>query len=111
MSKIRQSPDIDTLTDDKSKWRYCAMFLKSVYKVINGNIEIGVNVFGTVVEFRFETANQSYNVAHNLGRQVTGYIVIGSSVASSVYDGAGPKTTDNISLRASVAATIKLFIF
>ncbi len=87
------------------------MFLKDVYNILNKGITLNDNVKGVLLAVRFATANVDVDIRHGLDFVPSNYIVCGSDVATSIYDGATAADKTFFYLRASVAATVRVFIF
>jgi hypothetical protein len=95
--------------------------LDSTYKrlalVINGRISFGDgltrdNIDGTWVNVPDTgIGNTDFTVQHNLGRLPVGYILMRTSLPTSIYDGSIPATTTEITLRSIIDnANVTLFI-
>lgn len=91
--------------------RWTSIALDEVATVVNGNLELISNVRSQVIELNNLPPLEDINVPHSLVKIPTGFIVIGSSAAVSVYNGSIGWTENAISIRVSVTCSIKILVF
>jgi len=87
-----------------------ARILRDVQLILNSGILLNDNISGKVVSVNFTVANSDVRIDHGLDRIPIGYVQIGQSVATTVYDGTTSTTKNNIFLRSSAIGTVKLLI-
>ena len=90
--------------------------MQRVFRVLNGNVGFGdgTNTDNLDVEFItavFTLANTDLTVNHTLGRIPVGYFPFSKAAACDVYTGSVAATATQITLRGTVATTVKLIIF
>lgn len=89
--------------------RFVDIALEDIVRVVNGGLGPD-NFDGQVLTVTFSTANVSQAFPHTLGRAPSYYICLGSSAATSIYDGSSANTGSLIYLRATVATTARILI-
>lgn len=109
--KPRNWWNVENSGDDEAKARNTTLFLKDVYNILNGGGSLKDNFKGTLLTVTFSSANTDVAIRHGLDVVPSNYIMCGSDVATTVYDGVSSADKTFIYLRASVAATARLFIF
>jgi len=111
MSKIRSSGDLSNIKDDKEFRRFCSIVINDIVSTVNGNLGLTENTDGSLQSVDFTSANAEVGITHNLNRLPLGYILAGSSVAMSLYDGVTPSDKKYIYLKSNAAGTAKIYIF
>ncbi len=110
MSKFTSGVDIDRLQTEDEVKRWVSLAFDQLQSLINGGLSFSDNFNAKILSITISTANVDVASLHGLGRVPSGYIVLGSSAATSVYDGASANTSSILYLRASVAATVKVLV-
>lgn len=100
--------NIETLTELS---RFMSVVVRSINSVLSGRIGLVDNCETSVVTVTVVTANVDVPVNHTLKRMPNGYIMVGSSAAVTVYDGALPGNLEQLFIRSSGAGTVKLLVF
>jgi hypothetical protein len=111
VARISASTKIEMIKEDSEKFRYISIVLDNIAAVVNGNVEFLVNMRLKQVSVTFTATNTDTSVAHGLGFLPSGYIIIGSTAAMSVYDGSISNTVTTLTLRASATGTVRLLVF
>lgn len=91
--------------------RFTDIALDNIAQVINGNLSFQDNFNAKILTVTFSTANVDVASAHGLGRVPSYYICIGSTTATTLYDGSSANTASLIYLRATVATTARVLVF
>ncbi len=110
MSRIQASTDMTQVKPEELA-RYIDLFFQEVVRTVNGKLDFATNINCKLLSMTFSAANADTTVSHGLGRVPAGYIVTSASAATSVYDGSISNTSSDLTLRASVAATVGLLVF
>ncbi len=108
--RINASPDIERV-EEAEQARYTSIFLTQAVELLNNNLSFADNFNAKIISITFSAADVDTASAHGLGRVPSGYIVLGSSAATQVYDGASANTAQLLYLRASAASTVKVMVF
>lgn len=95
----------------KDLGRFLTSYTNELQDIVNGNLDLELNIRGKIMTVNFVTASVDVQVDHNLGYIPTGYYVIKTSHPSSLYTGSGTWTSNSISLRSNAVATMNIFIF
>lgn len=111
MSKVRALSDLGKITDPMQFIRMGAIAIRDIVDVVNGKVEFDVNIACVTVEATFTTANQEVLIPHALGRVPKGYEITKTTAATILYDGTRDPGTQNITLRASLPATVQIRLF
>lgn len=90
---------------------YTQKALENISAILTNGITFADNFSSKFLTITFSNANTDSATIHGLGRVPTGYLVIGASAATSVYDGSSANTSSLLYLRASVAATVRVLVF
>ena len=107
--RVTASPDVNKVKPEDIAL-YTSMALTEIIQVINGNLSLADNFSGKILTITFSTANVEVATPHGLGRVPSYYIVLGSSVATNIYDGSSANTAQLLYLRASVSATVRVLV-
>lgn len=107
--RLTASPDVDRVEADQAP-RYTSMFLTQVVEALNNNLNFTDNFNAKTVTVTISQANTDTAVIHGLGRVPSGYIILGSTAATQVYDGAGANTAQLLYLRASAVAQVRILV-
>ena len=111
MSKITASSDFDRVPVEDVP-RYVSIFCEQVSQIINKGLNFQDNFGMQIISAVFGSANADGSYSINIGKQATGYIVIGTTVAMSVYDGTSWNSSQSqITLRSSAIGTARLLVF
>lgn len=112
MSRIPDDVSTSNLTKLEDVVRYFSVFMDDVQNVVNGNLELGVNIKSQVLNCNFLVANQTYGFLHSLGKPPIGYIAIRQPISLNLYDGAGGMTSTNIYLKCDQSVqNVSVLIF
>lgn len=111
MGKIGQNPNVSNLTTWESLRDYTSILLGSIVDLVSGNLSFQDNHKCSIIDYTFAAANTQYAITHGLGFAPSGYFLIGSSAATTLYNGGSTWTDKHIYLKASVATTVKIVIF
>lgn len=110
MSSITASSDIDRVKpEDLPRWT--ALCLENIISTINGKLDFQSNFNQKTVSVNFSAADTDTAVSHGLGRVITGYILVGSSAALSIYDGTSGSTDQVLYLRASATGSARILVY
>lgn len=89
--------------DDRSSWGAAVSSLKVLKNALVDLFQgIGPGVFVTVT-----VGTSATSVTHTLGKEVTGWIIVGKSGAGDVW----ATSLSPLTMQASTAVTVKLFVF
>jgi len=91
--------------------RFTSQFTEQVKDAINGNLSFADNFKAQTVSVTFDSANAEVQVSHGLKKTPTGYIVVGTSAAMSVYDGSSSNTAELFYVRSSATGTARILLF
>lgn len=108
--KLSATPDVSNVTDDDLR-RFLTAFNNQVTQVMNGNIEFNDNTKSQKISVTFPTANAEVLISHGLARVPNGYILVGASVAMSLYDGDSSNTDKVLYLKSNAAGTAQIMVF
>jgi hypothetical protein len=112
MGKIKAVTDVGNVESIENLRRYLQQTLSLIVETINGNLELNDNIKLKIVEINFVESNVDTSIAHGLNKIPTGFIQIGSNVASIVYSGVRPADSQFLYLKSNVSpAKVKLLIF
>ena len=111
MSKLTSSPDFGNLKTWEDLRRWVTIWAKDVEAQVNGGLEFDSNIRSRLLTVTFGSANTDVSAVHGLGRTPVGYFLVGSNVATVVYDGSVSNSSTTVTLRVSVAATCRIMIF
>lgn len=108
--KISASSDIDKLKAEEVQ-KYVALYLDQVTNLVNGNLSFADNFNAKLLTVTFSAANTDVASIHGLGRVPSGYFLVGSTAAMSIYDGASANTSSLLYLRSNATGTARLVVF
>ncbi len=111
MGKIGQVSEFPRSGDLEEVKKYLADFAKDTVQQVNGNLNFFDNIKCNIIDVTFSTANVDVPIRHTLGKTPTGYWLVKTNVAAILYTGSTPATPEFITLKSSVAATTKIFLF
>lgn len=97
--------------EENSRWENLTLFLKDCYNILSKGLTFQDNVRGALLEVSFTAANSNTTIRHGLSYVPSNYILVGSSVAMSLYDGTISPNNVNIVLKSSAIGTARVFIF
>lgn len=110
VSLVKGRYDVANIDDWKGAGRFVADSLNEMIGVINGNLEIGLNIKAQIVDASFTATNTDTVIPHSLGRVPNGYILINSNVSTNLYNGSVAFASGNITLKSTAVATTKILI-
>lgn len=110
MSRI-DAIDLSNLEDLKEFRKYVAIQNKLIVSIINGGLKFTDNIDARVVTAVFNSQDTDTLIQHTLGSTPRGYVIVGSTVALSIYDGTVPPDATQITLKASAAGTARILFF
>lgn len=111
MSKIKTDYNFSNLEEAKEIARFLNRFTSDLTDIVNGNLEFGSNIKSSVISINFTAANSDIGVDHGLGRVPTGYILVKSNAACSIYDGSALANAKTITLKSNAVANTKILVF
>lgn len=111
MSKLTSSSDFGNIADLEGLKRWLTIWAGDVTAQINGGINFGTNINGNIIDVIFTAANTEQAVTHSLNKIPTGYVMMGTSASTVLYNGSTTNTVTVMYLKASAAATVKIFVF
>ena len=111
MSRLTQDSNIDRLNEPKEMARYIAIIFDQLQRLLNNGLGFADNFDAKIVSMTFSSANADTTIGHNLSRVPSGYVVLSSTAALSVYNGSRASTAQNLTLRANATGTVSLLIF
>jgi len=108
--RLSAAPDVERVKPEDLA-RYTSIFLTQVVELLNNNLSFADNFNAKILTITFSSANVEVATIHGLGRVPSGYIVLGSTAATSVYDGASANTSSLLYLRSSAVAQARVLVF
>lgn len=90
--------------------RYTSAFASEVGQIVNSNLTFNDNFLAVTLSFVFTASSTTVGIQHGLGKIPSGYIVIGTDAAMSVFDGNQENTASTIFLQASAAGTARVLV-
>lgn len=109
--RIRNWWNVENQTSPEEQQKGTTLFLKDVYNILNKGITLTDNIKGALLEVTFSAADTDLPIRHGLDFVPSNYLVCGSRAATSVYDGASTADKTYFYLRATVATTVRVFLF
>jgi hypothetical protein len=107
--RVTASSEVDRAKpEDVAK--YTSQVLEQIVQVVNGKLGFADNFDAKILSITFSAANVDVASIHGLGRAPSYYVVLGSTVATTLYDGSSANTTSLLYLRASVAGTVRVLV-
>lgn len=103
--------DTSNLTDLESISRFVSISLSNIISAINGNLSFADNFAAQTIGATFTSTNVDVAFAHNLNRVPSGYIILNSSAAMSVFSGNASFTAGTITLRSNAVGNVSLLVF
>lgn len=97
--------------DDPQYTSYTSQLFSAILQVLNGEITFNDNCKTTFLTVVFNSANVQQSLVHGLNKIPMGYILVGSKVATQLYDGTTPSSAQAIYLKSTVATTARVLIF
>ena len=91
--------------------RFVDIALSQIVQILNGRITPADNFDCNILSISFSAANTEVGTPHTLGREPAGYYCIGSTDATTLYDGSSANTARLIYLRATAATTARVLVF
>lgn len=91
--------------------RFVDIALSQIAQILNGRLTPADNFDCNILTITFSSANTDVSASHTLGREPVGYYCIGSTTATTLYDGSSANTAGLIYLRATVATTARVLVF
>lgn len=109
--KFSASTDIDRLEGEEEVKRWVAIALDQVGQILNNGLLFSDNFNAKILTVTFPVANVEVASLHGLGRVPSGYIQVGQTAATIVYDGSSANTASLLYLRASAAGTVRILVY
>ena len=111
--KLSTTPmNVNNLKDLPSLLRALAPWIAQLSDAINSpQLTMTDNLALQIIQVTFPGARQSVTTSHNLKATPTGYVLIGSNAAVSIYAGTDTTNASQISLAASGAAKVSVLLF
>lgn len=103
--------NIQNISDDEERVQATTLFLKDVFNILNKGFTLTDNAKGAFLTVTFSLADTDTQIRHGLDFVPTNYLLCGSSVAMSVYDGTLSPDKTFIYLKTSAAGSARLFVF
>lgn len=85
MGKVVAKPNVSNTKNWEELQRYSSIVIQDIVNQVNGNLTFSDNMNVTIVEHDFTAVNVPFAVEHGLGRVPKGYIVIGITANTAVY--------------------------
>ena len=114
MPRLNNEFVMSNITDVGQLGRFVSIFSQDIYALVNGNIELDLNLKANLVSVNFNPINFDTNITHTLGRKPKGYIITSLSGTGVLYDGSGGKedwTDKTIVIRSTAVITAGILIF
>lgn len=110
---FREADFLDAKTMIRKLLQVLSEWESLIKAILDHGISFDDNLDCVFVDFTFgATPDTEEVVAHGLGKEPTGYIVIQKDRAVDVYDGGTAHTLTDLNLKATVAdAVVKLLVF
>ncbi len=108
--KIKTTQSLNNCDDNETLKRFVSVTTSDIIDVVNGNLSTE-NIVKTLTPVEFTATNTDTVVKHGIKNIPSGYIVVRSSVAMSVYDGSKDFTDDSITIRSTATGTATVLIF
>lgn len=109
--KVKTTQDVSNVDSLEDLVRYTGKVFGDILTEFNGRVDFLDNCRTSLVSFTFTTANLEYSIPHTLSRVPQGYILVGASVAMSLYNGTSANTTSAIFLKSNAIGTASILIF
>lgn len=107
--RITANADVDRVKPEDFP-RYVSIFLSQVTTMTSNGLNFTENFDGKTLTITFSAANVDVAGIHGLGRAPNGYIVLGTTAAMSIYDGASANTAQLIYFRSSAVGTARILV-
>lgn len=111
MSKLKAAPDVSNVRDLEDLKRFSKQILSDIFDTVNGGLEFKSNIWSDIQDVVFVSANAETQVPHSLQKVPTGYVLVGSNVAATLYNGASTWTKTHIYLKSSAVVSARVLIF
>lgn len=111
MSKLKATPAVHNVATLEDLKRFVNNFIGDVFGTVNGGLEFKSNLWTDIQDVSFVAANTETQVAHGLQKVPTGYMLCGSNVSTTLYDGTSSWTKTHLYLKSSAIANVKVLIF
>lgn len=108
--KITAAADVSNVKGDDIT-RFVSAFLTQIQDIVNGNLSFGDNIKAQVVSANFTAANAQIQIGHTLGKAPIGYILVGSSVAMSLYNGTSANTDQLLYISSTAVGSASVLVF
>lgn len=109
--KITASSSLSNLESVEELRRFVGAFSDNVASALNSRLTFSDNFLASIITFVFTGANTTLGMPHKIGVIPSGYILVGTTVAMSLYDGEQANSTDTLFLRSTAAGTAKVLVF
>lgn len=104
MSSITASPDIAQVKPEEVQ-RFVDIFCHDVVQNVNGKLDFQTNFSCKILDVAFTAQDTEQAIPHGLGRVPNGYFMVGSDLATTVYDGDSSDDGTNIYLKSTQITT------
>ncbi len=111
MSRLNLPQTIINLTNPADVQKWTQIMLRTIVDEFNGRVSLVDNVQGVVMTVEFPVADADVEITHALNYVPTGYFLVGSNTAMSLYDGVGTTTKQVIFLKSNATGTARIKIF
>ncbi len=91
--------------------RFGARIFDEIQTILNSGITFSDNFKAAFTSATFSSIDSEVAVSHGLSKIPTGYIIIGSTAALSVYDSGTANTDTNLYLKSNAVGTARLLVF
>lgn len=111
MAQVKAPASFQGISDTLELGRFITGFIQALIQQVNGGLDFGANVraYGPA-PITFVTANTDVRIVHTLGKVPTGYLVVNSSVAMRVFNGATAWTQNTIFLRSDTVGVATIYV-
>lgn len=108
--KFTESTNINRV-EEEDESKYVEKALNNIAAILNNGIVFTDNFDAKILTITFSAANADVASLHGLGRVPSGYVQIGQSTATTVYDGSTANSASLLYLRASATGVCKVMVF
>lgn len=91
--------------------RFSTIFAGQVAQILNSNVSFKDNFLASTITYVFTLANTTVGLEHKLGVIPTGYIMVSTTAAMSLFDGNQANTDKILFLQSSSTGTAKVLVF
>lgn len=112
--KLSRIPDISNLKPEQlaDVIKFVAIGFKDIYDALGNRLSFADNFGSQIIDVSFTAANTDLTIQHTLNRVPTGYVVLRSNAAATLYDTGGTNWNKTaIVLRSSAIANVTVMVF